>query len=167
MFKTVNAHPHSPVEIGDTNYKKHYTGVNRSMLFEEIEPAIRQATVKYILPFIGQQFYDFLADEFDSGSLVQEKIITALQDAIAYYTAYHLFPEKNGFLASLGVVQNTPSDGSGQPINQWGWKAKRWAALENADTFLDKLLELMEEQVQTGTPDFGLWTNHKCYKDYS
>ncbi len=166
VFKiTTDPTPVVPI-IGDTNLQEHYSGVNTSMAWADILPAIRQATEKFVLPFLGTELYDDLSAKFIAGTVLtaqQAKTLELLQDAVAYYAIYHVLPEKNAVVASMGIVQNTPEGGS-QPVNQWGWKAKRWSALENGDTFLDKLLAYMEQQVAASVAYFDLWKGSSAYK---
>ena len=165
VFKVTTDTPHSPEQVGDTNFKSHYSGVNTSMAWAELEPAVRQATEKFVLDFVGEELYDDLSDKFQNDTALtdeQAKTLQLLQDCIAYYSIYHILPEKNSVVASMGVVQNTP-DGGSQPVNQWGWKAKRWSALENADTFLDRLLVYLEKQVAASVAYFDLWADSDAY----
>lgn len=166
LFKVTSNSPASPAEVGDTNFKAHYSGVNRSMAWEELFPAVRQATQKFVLPYVGTELYNDLAEKFDTNATLsaeQSQTLEHLQDTIAFYSIYQILPEKQGVVASLGVVQNAPNGGS-QPTNQWSWKAKRWSALENGDVFLDKLLTYLEQQVAASISYFDLWKNSAAYK---
>lgn len=166
LFKITAPNPSDPPQVGDTNFLEHYTGINRSMAWAEIAPGIRQATERFVLPFVGETFYDYLAENFNTGATLSSnlrKALRYLQDAIANYTVFHLSPERTSFFSSLGNTQTTPSDGSGQPAPQWATKSKRWAALENGDLFLDKLLAFMEQQVMLGTSEFNEWKNDPAY----
>lgn len=166
IFKVTADTPHSPEQVGDTDFKEHYSGVNHSMAWDELKPAIRQATQKFVLPYIGEDLYDDLAAIYqaDADDLTDEqaKAVELIQDCVAFYTIYHILPEKQSVVASMGVVQNTPIQGS-QPTNQWSWKAKRWSALENGDAFLDKLLTYLEKQVTDEVDYFDLWKNSAAY----
>lgn len=44
LFKITAPNPSQPAQVGDTNFLKHYTGINRSMAWDEIAPGIRQAS---------------------------------------------------------------------------------------------------------------------------
>ena len=150
VFKVLTTPAPSTPTIGDTNFQKHYSGVNRSMAWDDITPAIRQATERYVLDFIGSELYDDLVDKYnnnDTLSTAQEKTLELLQDAIANYAIYHILPEKRSVLASLGVVENAPSEGS-NPASYPIYKEKRRGALDNADAFLDRLLSYLESQVK-------------------
>lgn len=165
VFKVITDPAPTTPQVGDTNFKSHYSGVNTSMAWAELEPAIRQSTEKFILDFVGSELYDDLAAKFQAGTVLtdaQAKALQLLQDAVAFYAIYHILPEKNSVVASMGVVQNVPEGGS-QPVNQWGWKAKRWSALENADTFLDRLLAYLEKMVADEVDYFDLWKNSAAY----
>jgi len=166
LFKITSGSPSTPAQVGDTNFLDHYTGANRSMAWAELLPGIRQATEKFILPYIGTELYDDLAAMYQADYTLtdeQAKTLELLQDSIAYYTAYHVLPERNAFLSSMGVTQNTPTEGSAGPVNQWGWKAKRWNALENGDTFLEKVLNYLEKQVKAEVAYFDLWKDSTAY----
>lgn len=166
LFKVTSNSPSSPAQVGDTNFKAHYSGVNHSMAWDELEPAVRQATQKFVLPYVGTELYNDLATKFETGASLsdqQAQTLEYLQDAIAFYSIYQILPEKQSVVASMGVVQNVPTSGS-QPTNQWSWKAKRWSALENGDVFLDKLLTYMEQQVAAAVAYFDLWKTSAAYK---
>lgn len=166
VFKVLTTPAPAKPNIGDTNFRAHYAGVNTSMAWSELEPAVRQATQKYVLEYVGTELYDDLAGMFQDDTALtpaQAQVLQSLQDAVAFYAIYHILPEKNAVVASMGVVQNTP-DGGSQPTNLWGWKQKRWAALENADTFLDLMLSTLESQVALNVSYFDLWKNSAAYK---
>lgn len=166
LFKVITTPAPSVPTVGDTNFGQHYAGVNNNMAWEELTPAIRQATEKFVLDYVGTELYDDLAAKYIAGTSLttqQSETIRKLQDAIAYYAVYHILPEKNTVLASLGVVQQSPEGGS-TPTNQWSWRAKRDSALQNGDFFLDRALAYMEKQVKAAVSYFDLWKNSAAYK---
>lgn len=157
-----------PLEVGGTNFAQHYSGVNKSMAWDELEPSIRQCTEKFVIPFIGEELYADLAEKFQDDALAtsaQRQAVQHLQDCIAFYAIYHILPEKTGVLASMGVVQNNASDGSATPLSQWSWKSKRADALANGDFFLEKTLSFLEKQVIDEVPYFDLYKNSTAYKN--
>lgn len=136
------------------------------MAWDELTPGIRQATEKYVLDFVGTDFYDTLAASFQAGTTLsdeQAKTLQLLQDAIAYYSIYHVLPEKRSVLASLGVVDNDPSSGS-NPSAYPIYLEKRRSALQNGDDFLDRALSYMEQQVAAGDGGFDDWVGSEAYK---
>lgn len=165
IFKITNPTPPTTPLIGDTNFQNHYAGVNTSMAWQELKPSIRQATQKYLIPYIGEPLYNDLATKYNAGSVLttaQAQALEYLQDAAANYAIYHILPQKTATVASMGVVQQSPEGGS-QPVNQWGWQAKRRDALDNADAALDMLLKYLEKQVKASVAYFDLWKNDGAY----
>lgn len=165
VFKVTDPSPSVPPQVGETNFQDHYTGVNYSMAFDELRPGIRQATEKYVIDFIGLDLYNDLAAKFIANSLLSAEQSTALallQDCIAYYTIYHVLPEKRSVLASMGVVEPDPSGGA-NPAAYPIYLEKRRGALENGDTFLDRLLNFLEIQVRNSVVYFDLWKNSDAY----
>ncbi len=166
VFKVLTDPAPDVLQVLDTNFQEHYAGVNMSMAWAELAPAVRQATEKFVIPYVGEELYNSLAGLYQASTEMtaeQLKALQLLQDAVAFYTIYHVLPEKNAVVASAGVVQNTPEGGS-TPVNQWSWKAKRWSALENADTFLDLLLNYLEKQVIAEKEEFNIWKDSAAYK---
>lgn len=166
LFKVTTNTPSDPIKAGDTNFGEHYVGVNYQMAWADLLPAIRQATEKFVLDFVGTDFYDSLALLYNNNTPLnteQSRVLQLLQQTIAYYAIYHILPQKNAAVTSLGVLQNTP-DGGSTPTNQWSWKAMRWDALENGDVFLDRLLSYMEAQVAANNTFFNTWKNSAAYK---
>lgn len=165
-FKITSGSPSNPPCIGDSNFMSHYTGVNTSMAWEEIEPGIRHAVEKFILPYLGSEMYNLLCDYFDAPSAAtadKDRALALLQDATAYYTVYHVAPERNTFLASMGMVQNAPTGGS-QPTPQWAFKTAMWNALSNGDRFLDILIAHLESRVAVNDSWFNPWKTSEAYK---
>jgi hypothetical protein len=166
IFKVITTPTPSVAEVRDTTFQEHYSGVNRSMAWDEITPGIRQATEKYVLDFVGEPFYNDLAAKYQSGATLSNpllKTLELLQDCIANYAIYHILPEKRSILESLGVVENTPQ-GASNPAAYPIYREKRRAALDNGDNFLDRLLSYMESQVVAGNTAFDLWKNSPAYK---
>jgi flagellar motility protein MotE (MotC chaperone) len=163
LFKHNGSSSKVPLEVGGTNFAQHYSGVNKSMAWDELEPSIRQCTEKFVIPFIGEELYADLSEKFQENALAtsaQRKIVQHLQDCIAFYAIYHILPEKTGVLASMGVV---PNNGNAPTITQWAWRNKRADALSNADYFLEKALSFLEKQVIDEVPYFDLYKNSAAY----
>ena len=152
-------------KVGDTNFKEHYGEVNRNMLFVEIELYIRQATELYIIPFIGRPIYDDIAAKFHANATLSDEqkfFLQLLQDTVAYYTMRHAYPKKRSVMASMGIVENSPKDGS-NPASAIAYKQTLWDLTLNADKFLDNVIFYMQEQVAAGVADFDLWKDDPSY----
>lgn len=151
--------------VGDTNLANHVTGVNVSMAWSEMIPAIRQAVQEFVIPFVGESLYNDLAQKYNAGTVLtsaQSQSLEYLQDAAGWYAIYHILPTKASALASVGVVQNGP-DGGASPTSQWAYVTKRLAALNSADSAMDRLLSFLDKQVKASVAYFDLWKNDTAY----
>ncbi len=163
VFKPTTVTPNNAV--GDTNLPSHVTGVNVSMAWAEMTPAIRQAIQQFILPFLGESLYNDLAQKYNAGSVLtdsQAQSLEYLQDAAGWYAVYDILPTKASALASIGVVQNGP-EGGAAPTSQWAYVTKRLSALNSADAALDRLISFLDKQVKAGVAYFDLWKNDTAY----
>lgn len=133
--------------IKNSNFKKHYPSVNGNMSWDNIEPYIRAATDEYIIPYLGQSFYDVLEAHYDTGSTdtVKDLILEKIQDAIAFYTIYDAMPHLNGVISDLGVRENNTENSL--PVTQWRYKSMRWNSILKGDRSLDNALAYMEDNL--------------------
>jgi len=153
-------------KIKDTNFKTHFAGAHANMAWEELTPAIRQATRKYILPHIGEELYDDLAAKFNAGDVLSDAQSTALelmQDALAHYVVYYVMPKINISIASMGVQQKSSSEGTSNPANQWSFKGGRWDIMLSADDIFDQLLTFLDKQIKASDAYFDLFKNSEAY----
>ena len=147
-----------------TNFEAHYPSAHTNMAWKTINPYVRQAIKKYILPYIGSELYDDLATKYQNDTVLtaeQAETLELLQDCAAFYTVYQAMPHRNIVLADTGVQQNTPENAS--PTNQWSFKIARWNALVEADNMLDQLLSYLEQQIEASVAYFDLFKNSTAY----
>ena len=133
-------------KISNSDFKNHYSGVNANLEFDEIKPAIRQATSIFIVPYIGTPLYSVLASYFDDGTTsnaYKNQLIEYLKDSIANYAVHLALPEKVAILAASGV--RNASDDKSQNTPQWSFKNKVLQALLNGDKFLDMALDYIQK----------------------
>ena len=97
LFKITTGEPEDKASIKDTTFKDHYPSVNRNFAWSSLKPFIRQATREYILPYLGEEMYGALADDYQAGTLGSEQaeVVELLQDCIAYYTIVDCLPIHN------------------------------------------------------------------------
>lgn len=152
--------------VGHYDFRQHYSGVNFNMRWDTLSPFIRQATTKYVIPFLTADLYGALADlhEAGTGTDEQKDLINHLQDSIAYYAIFDGFPHLNLSVADMGIQQLNATEGTAAPANQWSFKNARWDALRSADTFLDLALAHMEAQIKAGNTFYNAWKASKAYK---
>lgn len=166
IFKIAPSTPAGKEKISDTDFQAHYPGVNMNMMYKEISPYIQQATILYVLPFVGEELYDDLATKIETDTLTdpkQVRIAFLLKSAIAYYTITLALPQKKTVIASMGAVENL-ADGGTTQSSQWGFKSTLWSVTQTADKLLDKLLAELEQYVKDSVSYFDLWKNSKAYE---
>lgn len=166
LFKPTLVPVGDQVVVGHTNFKNHYSAINRNMAWDTLAPYIRQATQKNVIRWIGQPLYDDLADKYQAGTTLsanQTLVLERLQDAIAHYTIYEAMPALNISLADMGVQQLNGSDGTSSPASQWAFKNARWQALTMADSTLDVVMNNLEAMSKTDTY-WNLWKGSDAYK---
>ncbi len=148
----------TPTEIGQTNFKSHYPSVAGNTSWNDLRSYIRQATDLYIIPYIGQVWYDKLAADFHTDSVDASalSILEKLQDTIAYYTIYKAMPFMPYIVSAIGVQKAQSSQGA-TAISTGEAKNIRWNAHLDADRMLDDVLKLLT--VAPGAY-FDLWRTH-------
>lgn len=165
VFKKATGSPAPTDKVGDYNFKDHYPEVNRNMAWSELSPYIRQATRRFIIPFVGQDLYDDIADLVQaSGSLdaEQAEFLERLRDAIAYCTIMVALPKKKAVISSMGAVENVATEGT-TSTSLWGFKTTLWSVAQDADRNTDDLMAYLEQQVLDGNVYFDLWKDHAAY----
>lgn len=150
--------------VKHTDLQKYYPNINAALPHAAVEPYIRNATAKYVMKWLGQDFYDMLATHIITGvvNTTLDKLKYQLQTAVANYAVYLAIPSMNGQMGAMGIVQET-NENTG-PISQWAYKARRWDALSQADTAMDQLLELMISLKDE--PELNSWLSSTAYEDW-
>lgn len=165
IFKKTTGSPTATDKVGDYNFKSHYPDVNRNMSWSELEPYIRQATRRFVLPFIGQELYDDIADLVQAASALsdeQAEFLERLRDAVAFYTIMVTLPKKKTIVASMGAVENVATEGT-TGTSLWGFKTTLWSVAQDADRNMDELLSYLEAQVKAANVYFDLWKDSAAF----
>jgi hypothetical protein len=147
------------IRVLDTTFEKHYPAIDTNTRWATIEPFVRQATDRYILPHIGSAMYGELMDHIDEGDEDEhlDTFIGYLRDALAHYAMYHALPKLNVVVGDLGVGQNRPTEGNFNATGQWQYKSTMWALIESADASMDIALSYAEARVHAGDDFFHLY----------
>lgn len=156
----------TPKKVSDTNFEKHYPSVNMNMEWKQLAPYIKQATKTYIIPFIGIEMYNDLADAYQAqtNDANQLEAIDLLQDAVAYYAIYHSMPKLNTVIAERGIQEQNDSKGTSRSVSMWRFKNTRWDVMMDADKYLDQLLSFMEKMIVDEDAFFDPFKNSEAYK---
>lgn len=163
IFKSIIG---TPKKVSDTNFEEHYPSVNTNMEWKQLAPYIKQATKTYIIPYIGIEMYNDLADVYEAGTGNDNQLeaIDLLQDAVAYYAIYHSMPKLNTVIAERGIQEQNDSKGTSRSVAMWRFKNTRWDVLMDADKYLDQLLSFMEKMIADEVVFFDPFKNSEVYK---
>lgn len=165
VFKKASGSPSATDKVGDYNFKDFYPDVNRNMLWAELNPYIRQASRRFILPYVGAELYDDIADmieDNDAMSPEQAEFTERLRDAVAYCAIMTALAKKKTVVASMGAVSNIAKEGTtGSTL--WEFRTTLWSVAQDADRCVDELLDYLEAQVRAGEVYFDLWKDSEAY----
>lgn len=118
--------------------------------YDNISPAINQAERKYLVPFIGQNFYDELV-AITSPTATQTEVIYRLSCASAYYARLDNLSEMSIQIGDAGVAIATSQNTT--PLTQWKEYSIKSGDLDKAETSLELALEYLELKAD----DFPTW----------
>lgn len=165
-MKNIFAHTNkvSP-NVGDKKFNLSFSEVDINTPWAEIEQHSLNAAEFAIIPYIGRDIYNDIADLIEQNSELsasQTEFVRLLRLAVAYHTAVEYFPKKYTHTAAAGIGQNQASHFSNAPIA--AFKISLWDITKSADRHLDKLLSFMESEVAKGNTYFDLWKNSNAYQ---
>lgn len=166
LFKTSKVGNDGEKIVSYSNFKEHYSGVNDTLSWKTIEPCIRKATERYIIPVIGQELYDDIAGKYNDGDVLtteQAVFLQKLQDAAAYYTVYHGAPELNISISDMGLGEKGASGSAAYPTSQWRYKTFMWDVCRKADELMDALIVYLDKMVADEVAYFDLWEDSPGY----
>lgn len=132
--------------VKTSNFKDHYPGVHLNSTWNKFETYIRQAVEIYVLPYIGPDLYNDIANKVQAENVPAEldPFLEKLRDCVAAYTVYHCIPMEVLTIANFGVQEHSSTDGSSTPARQWSVNMARWEAVKTADRLLDSLIMYMD-----------------------
>ena len=133
--------------IKDTaELKAHVGTIQKNINFNTLLPNVEQAEIRYIIPYIGEAFYENLNTKHaaSSGSTEEIELINRLGRAIAFYTLLDSMPMLNISIGELGIHQSSSNDGTSNPASGWAY----WNALlemsKKADYFFEHALAYLD-----------------------
>lgn len=164
-MKSIFSKTGSTDKVGDYDFKSHYPEVNRNMSWSELEPYIRQATRRFVLPFLGEPLYNDFADKVEHNTALdadQSECLERLRDAVAYSAIMVALPKKKTVISSMGAIEKVATEGT-TGSSLWGFKTTLWSVAQDADRAMDELLDFLEMQVVAGNPYFDLWKTSPAF----
>lgn len=138
--------------ITSTEEFKKYTAIDINTNFDTLAPFVAEAEQMYILPLLGQAFYDeylplYLASVREDPAPValtanNAKLLPYIQRALAYYALLLSIPHLSVTYGDLGIMQNRSEKGDAAP--RWKEEKLQMHALRYGDIHSEKLLEFLE-----------------------
>lgn len=136
------------------------------MAWNTILPSIKQATREYLIPWMGQELYDDLADKYDAGTELsdnQADVLEVAQRVAAYFTITLLAPELSVGVSDMGLVDKGSNQAPTNPTPQWRYKEFKYDVTKKADKYLDQLLQILDAKVKADDTYFDLWLDSTAY----
>lgn len=141
---------------------KKYLAIDVNAKMQTLQPFIDEAEQLYMVPLLGQAFYDAATEAYDdvNGDIESEDFDADLkllwpyiQRCLAYYTQVQAIPNLSVSFGELGVRQEMNGDNA--PAPRWMIEKLQFAALKSGDTYADKLLEYLE--TNAASDKYGEW----------
>jgi hypothetical protein len=145
--------------INTDQIKAYASRIAKNMSFNTLQPIVEYCEIQYIIPYIGQSFFDELDAAFAATPTQQQTdIIKQLQRALAHYVSYEAMKETSATISDAGVLENLPEKAS--LSRQWVFNSSLWNSLTKADLLFDKALKYLEDNEN----DYATW---KASDEYS
>jgi hypothetical protein len=139
-------------------FKAKVGGTQKEMFPKTWMPYVVAAEKRYILPEIGEDFYDELV-ALTTPEGKNLKLIDQLQEASAYYSYMSSIISMSVSMGDAGIMQNTPANTA--TMTKWQYVTLAKDARDKADSSLERALKWLEKN----KADFQTWTDSDEYKE--
>jgi len=144
-----------------TKYKETIGGVQQSLEWDTIKGIVRTAEMLYIIPVLGDEFYEELV-AYTGNDVNILALIDRLQQAIGYYTLALSVPQMVASMGDGGMAVNT--QGSGQAVAKW----MNVQLIDNSMGLADKALEsAIQYLVKYGNKKISSFDDEDFSEEYS
>lgn len=147
-----------------------YPDLESDAIFTSITPYLEEAAELYLYSYISQAFYDELVTALTAANYVLTSL-TAAQQAVVqhlrraqWYFGYYLGIQNSITTFGGSGAREISEDGSSQP-RQWVFNSSKGDAINKADLFLDRALQVLESAPASYTTwrDSTAFTLHHKY----
>jgi hypothetical protein len=148
----------------NTNFEDFFPEVNTNTSWRSVKPYIEQAIEDYMLPQIGEQFYNDILTKYHAGTSLtaaQNRCLRLIQVAASWYSVAYAYANKLDILTDMGNTQLNGEKSMSTP--QWAFNKKYGNLLRTADKKLDNLLGFLEKQADLKVQYFKLWWLDEAY----
>jgi hypothetical protein len=133
---------------------KEHVGTAQPLTLATFQSSALQAAEKFIIPAIGRETYDFIADAFHGENPLtqaQEDLLPYIQRPLAFYTMLEASPTLTLQIGEAGVMEANSEHVV--PVRQWVLKDAQESWLSAGDLYTDLLLEFLEKNKD----DYEVW----------
>lgn len=142
---------------------KKYIAIDANTKMATLQPYVDEAEQRYILPLLGQAFYDayhplYLASVAETPtplSTQNAKLLPYIQRCLAYYSQLMAIPHLAVSFGDMGTRQHRGEDSD--PAPRWLQEKLQFTALQNGDLAADKLLEFLENNATAVAGNYEQW----------
>lgn len=143
-----------------------YISIDGNTKWNTIKPFIEEAEQNYLLPLLGQAFYDYYHPLYKAMidppntplSANNAKLLPYIQRCLAYYAQLHAIPHLASTFGELGVRQHRADDSDAAP--RWLIEKLQFHALKHGDMYADRLLEFLEKNASNVVGNYEQWYNN-------
>lgn len=146
---------------------KEFVEVSLQLNFEDLEPSIKIAEKKYLLPLLGKETYDLLVAAFDANPNLENvsaddnaKLLLNVRPVIANYSIAIAIPRLSVEVSSAGI--HITSTDTKKTAFAWQVKQAQDSYFAAGDMFSDELLTFLEVNKATYTD----WAASSAFTEY-
>ncbi len=125
---------------------KKYLAIDANTRIESMAPFIDEAEILFIIPILGQAFYDELIADYDPdpGNMTpdNQEVMPYIQRAESYYMAFLSVDQIGVNFGDLGIQQQRGDNSDAAPL--WKVGNLKQSYIRNADLNAEKLLSFLE-----------------------
>lgn len=126
-----------------------------SLVFEQLAPTIRDCEQRYLLPLLGKDLFDHLAQKYEdeSGTNDEKEAIDKCQAALVRLSMASVMPLLRIQVGGVGVSE--PSAEHVSQVRQWVAQQSEESLFESGDIALEVLVQFLENKASS----FPQWTS--------
>lgn len=143
--------------------KRVLTRINTKYNDAQVLSFVEQAEIKYIIPYLGQAQYDEINEAYEDVASIDllgstdKALLEKIQLPLAYYAILDALPMMNVVIGQSGIGEQQSANVT--QSRQWVYNNLENSLANNADIFMDKLLEFLEANADT----YSIWKASEAY----
>lgn len=131
-------------------------GIQQTITWETMGPFVKQCEIDFIIPAIGEVFYDELS-ALVNPSVIQGKILERLKIASGYYALASSLSQLVISIGDMGAAVNVSGGTSAMP--KWSYVELKKSSIDKADRALENALTWLENNKAS----FTTWSFSTAY----